>query len=130
MSLAITGIYAAVLGIMFIALRVNVIIERARSGISIMHQDNMVLAEKMRRFGNFIEVVPHALILMGIAETFGASPTWLHAIGGLLLLSRVIHPLGLDHANGKNPLRILSGLATTFAFATAIVFILWASFGG
>lgn len=129
MSLAITGIYAAVLGIMFIALRVNVIIERAKSGISIMHQDNMVLAEKIRRFGNFVEVVPHALILMGIAETFGASPAWLHAIGGLLLVSRVLHPFGLDHANGKNTLRIVSGMATTLSFAIAIIFVLWASFG-
>lgn len=129
MTLAITGIYAAILGIMFVALRVNVIIERAKSDISIMHQDNMVLAEKIRRFGNFVEVVPHALILMAIVETFGASALWLHAIGGLLLISRLLHPFGLDHTNGKNTLRIVSGMATTFSFATAIVFILWASFG-
>jgi uncharacterized membrane protein YecN with MAPEG domain len=129
MTLAITGIYAAILGIMFIALRVNVIIERAKSGISIMHQDNMVLAEKIRRFGNFIEVVPHALILMGIVETFGASALWLHAIGGLLLASRVLHPIGLDHTNGKNTLRIVSGMLTSVSFVVAIVFIFWASFG-
>ncbi len=129
MTLAITGIYAAILGIMFIALRVNVIIERARTGISIMHQDNMVLAEKIRRFGNFIEVVPHALILMGIVESFGASDVWLHAIGGLLLVSRVLHPIGLDHRNGNNVLRIASGMLTSLSFAAAIIYILWSSFG-
>ncbi len=130
MTLVITGIYAAVLGVMFIALRTNVIIERAKSGISILHQDNMVLAEKIRRFGNFVEVVPHALILMGIVESFGASATWLHVIGGLLLASRLLHPISLDHNNGKNPLRIVSGIMTSLSFVTAIVFILWASFAG
>ena len=130
MTFAITGIYAAVLGIMFIVLRLNVVIARAKSEISIMHGDNMILAEKIRRFGNFIEVVPHALILLGIVESFGASSTILHAIGALLLIGRILHVFGLDHKNGKNPLRIASGLLTTLSFALASGYILWSSFGG
>ena len=130
MTLAITGIYAAILGIMFVALRVNVIIERAKSGISIMHGDNMALAEKIRKFGNFIEVVPHALILLAITEAFGASSIWLHIIGGTLIASRILHPIGLDHTNGKNPIRIVSGMLTSISFVVAIVFILWSSFSG
>ena len=130
MTFAITGIYAAILGIMFIVLRINVVITRAKSGISIMHGDNMMLAEKVRRFGNFIEVVPHALILLAIAESFEASGAFLHTIGGLLLISRILHVFGLDHENSKNPLRIASGLTTTISFALASGYILWRSFGG
>jgi len=130
MTLATTGIYAAILGIMFIVLRINVTIERAKTGISIMHRDNMVLAEKMRRFGNFIETVPFSLILLAIVETTGASTTILHAVGGLLLASRVLHPFGLNSENGKNPLRIVSGLMTSLSFAIASGFIFWSGFGG
>jgi len=130
MTLVVTGIYAAVLGIIFIVLRINVTIERAKTGISIMHQDNMVLAEKMRRFGNFIETVPFALILLAIIETAGASTTILHGVGGLLVASRLLHPFGLNSENGKNPLRIISGLMTTLAFAISSGYILWSAFGG
>ncbi|MCF6320593.1 MAG: MAPEG family protein [Rhizobiaceae bacterium] len=130
MTLAITGIYAAILGIMFVVLRINVTIERAKTGISIMHQDNMVLAEKMRRFGNFIETVPFALVLLAIVETTGASTAILHSVGALLLASRLLHPFGLNAENGKNPLRIVSGLMTTLSFAIASGYILWTGFGG
>lgn len=123
MTLIITGIYAAALGVMFILLRTMVIVERAKSGISIYHDDNILLAEKIRRFGNFTEVVPHALILLAIAESFGASTLVLHGIGGLLLASRLLHPFGLSASNGKNPLRIVSGIMTSLSFVIAIVFI-------
>lgn len=120
MILTITGIYAAILGVLFIILRTVVIIERAKSGISIMYQDNMVLAEKIRRFGNFTEVVPLALILLAISEISGVPNYLLHGIGGALLISRILHPFGLDAENGKNPLRILSGVLTSLAFVMAI----------
>jgi uncharacterized membrane protein YecN with MAPEG domain len=120
MTLTITGIYAAVLGVLFVVLRTNVIIERAKTGISILHQDNVVLAEKIRRFGNFTEVVPLALILLAVSENSGVPIYMLHAIGGALLISRILHPFGLDAQNGKNPLRILSGILTSLAFVIAI----------
>jgi len=120
MTLTITGIYAAVLGILFVILRTLVIIERAKTGISIMHEDNMVLAEKIRRFGNFTEVVPLALILLAISEVSGVPAYLLHMIGTALLISRLVHPFGLNARNGKNPLRILSGLLTSAAFVIAI----------
>ncbi len=123
MILTITSIYAAILGLMFLAFRTMVTIERAKSGISILHQDNMVLAIKIRRFGNFIETVPLALILMGFAENSGASPVILHIIGVLLLASRILHPLGLNTENGAHPIRITSGIATIVSMLIAIIYI-------
>ena len=120
MDLTITGIYAAVLGVLFVVLRTAVIIERAKTGISILHQDNVILAEKIRRFGNFTEVVPLALILLAVCEASGVQTYLLHLTGGAFLISRFIHPFGLDANNGKNPLRILSGIMTSAAFVIAI----------
>ncbi len=128
MTFIITPIYAALLGFIFLALRIFVTIERAKSGISILMQDNMILAVKVRRFGNFIETVPFALILMGFVETSGANSLLLHTIGGLLLMSRILHPLGLNHDRGAHPLRIVSGMMTLGSVLIAMIYIFWHSF--
>jgi len=130
MIFAVTGFYAAILGMMFVVLRVYVTIERAKTGISILHGDNIVLAEKMRRFGNFIETVPFALILLAMVETAGASTALLHGVGAMLVASRALHPFGLTNENGKTVLRIVSGLLTIAVFALASGYILWAGFSG
>ena len=127
MTFTITPIYAALLGILMLILRTIVTVERAKSGISILTQDNMVLAEKVRRFGNFIETVPFVIILMGFTEVLGASSWLLHLIGGLLFASRLLHPIGLNHKKGAHPLRIASGMMTTASILGASLFILWHS---
>lgn len=128
MTLLITPTYAAVLGLLFIILRTLVTIERAKSGISILSANNMVLAEKVRRFGNFIETVPFVLILMALSE-LGGAPAWVvHTAGSLLMASRLIHPFGLNHQQGAHPLRIASGIMTLASILIPVIFILWRSF--
>ncbi|HHS82647.1 MAG TPA: hypothetical protein ENJ68_03925 [Devosia sp.] len=125
MILVITPLYAAVLALMFLVLRTMVTVERARSGISILTGNNTNLAVKSRRFGNFIETVPFALILMGFAEMEGTAPALVHGAGILLLVSRLLHPLGLHPEKGNHPLRILSGVLTMATFALGAAAILW-----
>lgn len=123
-----TAFYAALLAVLMIVLRTIVTVVRAKTGISIEHNGNMALAERIRWHGNFIENVPMALILMGAAETGGAPLMLLNASGGILLVSRLLHPLGLRHDNAKAPLRIISGIGTTLAMVLTIGFILWRQF--
>jgi uncharacterized protein len=125
MQLEHTALYAAILGLMMIVLRMIVTIMRAKTGISIEHNGNMALAERIRWHGNFIENVPMALILMGLAESGGASPTLLNASGIILVISRILHPFGLSHDNANAVLRIVSGLGTTLAILLCIGVILW-----
>jgi uncharacterized protein len=125
MQLQHTALYAAMLGLMIIVLRMIVTIMRAKTGISIEHNGNMALAERIRWHGNFIENVPMALILMGLAETGGASPTLLNASGVILIVSRILHPFGLKHDNAKAVLRIVSGVGTTLSILLCIGAILW-----
>ena len=91
--------------------------------------DNLVLARKIRIFGNFIEVVPHALILMAIVEAMGGRAEMLHAIGGLLVLSRVLLPFGLNPENGKTFARIAAGITATLSMGISIGFIFWRYLG-
>ncbi len=123
MALTITAMYAAVFGLFAIGLSTAVSIMRGKTGISILHGDDMALAERMRRFGNFIETVPLALILMAACELNSASSTWLHAIGGLLLAGRILHAFGLSHSDPKAVLRIFGGVASKVSMIIAIVYI-------
>ena len=50
---------------------------------------------------------------------------WLHAIGGLLLAARLIHPFGIIHDKPAAPARIAGALGTTLSMVMAIVVIIW-----
>ena len=51
---------------------------------------------RMRRHANFIEYVPYALILLGLAESLNSAHWLLHAAGIVLILSRLLHFYGLS----------------------------------
>ncbi|MFK5977598.1 MAG: MAPEG family protein [Rhizobiaceae bacterium] len=129
MTLHLTGVYASLLAIIGIYLSIMVSVMRGNKSISILHGDNMALAERMRRHGNFVESVPLVLILLGAVELGGASPNWLHAIGGILLVSRIIHPFGIDHQKPDAPARIIGTVGTQIATLIAVVFLIWSTLG-
>ena len=105
MPLHITAIYALALSLIgsYLAFRAGSL--RGKTGISIWYGDNQQLALEMRRHGNFVEFVPLTLILMSIVELNGISPWVLHAAGLLTVVSRILHPIGLDAQTLSNPLR-------------------------
>jgi uncharacterized protein len=124
----LTGLYAIPLAVLMIALSTHVTLLRASTGISILDGGNKQLAERIRRHGNFAETVPMVLLLMLISELLGATPIWLHAIGILLLVGRLFHPIGLRHDNPRAVPRILGGVATTAATLIAVICILMRTF--
>jgi uncharacterized protein len=129
MTFPITSAYAATLGLLAIFLSFHVIALRARTNVSLLDGDNPALRERIRRHGNFVEYVPLALILMALAEAGGATSTWLHVIGGVLLVSRLIHPFGIKHDNASAPARIIGASGTQISMFIAIMIIAWQHFG-
>ena len=123
MELEITSLYAVAATILFLVLTYRTIKMRAAKKISILHNGDMDLALRMRQHGNFIENVPLALILMAIAEVQGAGSIWLHTMGVLLIIARILHPIGLKIENPAHPLRILGGLGTHAAMLIAVYLI-------
>ena len=71
MTLQITALYAAILTLMYLALTYYVINGRVAADQSILHGDDMNLATKIRRHGNFAEFVPMALIVMAAGRKLG-----------------------------------------------------------
>jgi uncharacterized membrane protein YecN with MAPEG domain len=129
MTFQFTSAYAAVLGLVAIFLSFQVIRMRAKTKVSLLDGDNNALKECVRRHGNFTEYVPLALILMALAEAGGATAGWLHTIGGILLVSRLIHPFGIKHDNGAAPARVIGATGTQIAMLLAIGLIGWQHWG-
>lgn len=121
MPLATTALYAVVLTLIgsYLAFRVGSL--RGKTGISIWYGDNQQLALEMRRHGNFAEYVPLTLLLMAIVEINGISVWVLHAAGIPLVVSRILHPLGLDAETMANPLRGLGAGGTLLASLILVV---------
>jgi uncharacterized membrane protein YecN with MAPEG domain len=115
----ITGLYAAPLGVLMVALTIHAIMARAKSGVSLLDGGNPKVAEAMRRHGNFAEAVPMALLLMAIAELLGTGTTWLHAVGLLLLVGRVLHPFGITYDKPVTFARIAGASVTLLATLVA-----------
>ncbi|MBR9861974.1 MAG: hypothetical protein GYB24_00850 [Rhodobacteraceae bacterium] len=130
MPLPITSLYAAILALMLIVLTYYVILGRARSGISILHGEDMALATRIRQHGNFIEFVPMALIVMALAEFGGANSMALHIAGVLLVVARIAQPFGMHPEIATKPLRIIGGAGTHLSILISVALILTARFAG
>lgn len=125
MSFQITALYASIFAIMMIVLANMVSAMRTDSNISILHGDNMLLALRMRRHGNFIENIPMALIMMMLIESQGASVFWLHLMGIILVVARVLHVIGIDAERTISPLRLMGGIATQLCLVSAAGFLIF-----
>ncbi len=117
----ITTLYAALLGVVAIVLTAPVGRLRAKTNISIYDGGNMELATAIRRHANFTEHVPIALILLALIELGGAGSMLMHGLGASLLVCRILHPLGLEAADMKKPLRGIGAVGTLLVTLVAIV---------
>lgn len=127
MQVPITALYAGILAIYAIWLSSRAGLMRGKVGISILHGDNMELAEKMRRHQNFVEYVPITLILIGILELNGGNSIFLHGLGAALVIARVAHAKGLFHDNISHPLRALGAGGTALITIIAGIAAIWTS---
>ncbi len=113
----VTGLYAGILGVIYIGLSFMVIRKRLKNQIGVGHNKNEPLMRAIRVHANFAEYVPLALILMAIVELnslnpFEAAPLYLHGLGITLVLARVGHAYGLTKSIGTSPGRFGGTLAT------------------
>ena len=129
-DVVITPMYAAALGIVLLILSIRVVaVVRAKGGINYGDGGNADFTTVVRGQANFVEYVPLILILIAFAEAGGTSATYIHAMGGALLVGRIIHPLGLTQASGINPMRFIGTNLTWITLLASSVFVLMNQFG-
>ncbi len=114
--LDVTAFFAGILGLMLVALSVNVIIDRYSHRLSLGDGGHAYTNRKIRAQANFAEYVPFALILMGIGEISGTDKQILAYLGVLLVFGRISHAFSLlyfEPCHKKIIFRQI-GMASTF----------------
>jgi uncharacterized membrane protein YecN with MAPEG domain len=121
-ALPITAITAALLGLLYLVLSVQVIRARGATGTSLGDGSSGTIAAGQehtapllvaaRSHANFAEYVPLCLILIGLVELNGTRSWVVQALAALLVTARIIHPIGMGRKI-PNPFRA-GGAVLTF----------------
>lgn len=90
-----TAFYAALFAILYVGLSLWVVAGRVSTGILHGAGDDDPLLKRIRCHGNFAEYVPFALLLIALLEMLDARQTLLHALLLVLLIARLLHPIGM-----------------------------------
>ncbi len=98
---------------------------RSKQSISIGTGGNDLMERRMRAQLNFVENTPWVLILIAGIELAGKGSQWLAIVGGVYMLGRVLHGLGMDGAGPLEKGRMVGTLTTMLAqLGLAIVAVL------
>ena len=92
---ALTGLYAALLALVFAGLSIWVIAGRAKHRVHHGDGGNDDLNRRIRAHANFAEYVPMILLLVALLEAGGAGRGTVHALLLPLLAARLMHPIGM-----------------------------------
>ncbi len=91
----ITGLYAAILGLMLVVLILRVARRRLKYKVGLGDGGISDLGQAIRVHGNFVETVPILLILLLVMEE-NVFPAWgLHIFGTGIVISRLFHAYGI-----------------------------------
>ena len=125
MPLQITALYAGLLCIVGLTLAALVGRERGRTGASLGNSGDKRMIEAERRHMNWVEYVPFIILLLAIIELNGGPRWWLHALGSVLLVARIVHPFGIDHEHMMLWQRFVGIIGTFLVAVAAIATVLW-----
>lgn len=130
---SITALYLAVLALLYVALAIQVARLRQRDRAAFGDNGSRELRSAIRAHGNFVEYVPIITLMIGFLEMSGLPATRIHLLMGALLLSRLLHPLGMYAAPNTLQFRIgrVGGITLTFVLLIACaMMILWRAWTG
>lgn len=113
---AVTPLYAALCGLLLLALSCRVVYLRGRHGVRIGDGGHEDLQRAVRVHGNFVEYIPLLLLLLFLLELTRQAPVWvLHLLGALIFVGRILHALGVTMQHGhERSLPRIFGICCTF----------------
>ena len=92
---SITSAYLALLALLYTVLAVQVGRLRQRDRAAFGDNGSLQLRSAIRAHANFIEYVPIITLMVAMLEMSGLAAMWVHLLMGALLVSRLLHPLGM-----------------------------------
>jgi uncharacterized protein len=118
---SITSAYLGILALLYLVLGLQV--SRLRRGHRVLFGDgdNIKLRSAIRAHANFIEYVPIITLMVAMLEMSGLGATWVHLLMGALLVSRLLHPLGMYAAPNTLQFRVgrMGGITITYILLIA-----------
>jgi hypothetical protein len=124
----ITALYAGLLGLISLALAGLVVRTRTSENVIFGDGANVVLLQRIRVHGNFVEYVPLALLLMLVLELNGASALVMNCLGAALVIGRLLHAFGLSSSTGTTVGRFTGTVLTWLVILAASGLALYAYF--
>ncbi|MGB5131523.1 MAG: MAPEG family protein [Steroidobacteraceae bacterium] len=120
MKLLIPSIfYAGLLGLLLIALSINVVLARRRYRVRLGVGTEDGMQQAVRVQANFAEYVPFAVVLLVLSDLTRMPEAAVHVAGLLLVTSRLLHAWGLSHSPGRTFGRFF-GTAGTWIVITGL----------
>ena len=110
----ITPLYAAIFGLVFVALSIRTLRLRRKLKVALGDGEQPVLMKAARAHANFAEYVPISLLLIYFVETETNAAFWIHVLCIALLIGRLMHAYGVSQLEEDYRFRVI-GMTLTFA---------------
>lgn len=127
-ALQAAALWSGLLVLLMVGLAFRVIANRRRHRVLFGDGGVPQMTIAARAFGNAAEYIPvgvAVLILLALLET---PVLTVHMVGGVFLLGRLIHGLGLSHGAGPGPGRMIGMSLTVLALLAAAILLVVAAF--
>ncbi|MBU2873172.1 MAPEG family protein [Marinobacter salexigens] len=126
MIVPVTGVFAAVLGILMLVLSGHVVRFRLKYKKGMGVTDNPDFQAAVRAHGNLVEYAPIGLIMLGIAELNGVASGFIYWTGMTLVVGRLLHAWGMISGHGEEHIGRAIGIVMTWlAILAAAILLLW-----
>jgi uncharacterized protein len=120
-------LYAAVLGLILVALSAQVVLARRRHRVRFGTGEEDAMQQAVRVQANFTEYVPLAVLLLVFAEITGLPTAAVHGAGLLLVTSRIVHAIGLSRSPGLTFGRLYGTAGTWLTIVALSLWLLYAT---
>ena len=108
----VTALYAGLCGLLLLMLSVRVSQRRLVTKVGIGTGGDEELERRVRAHANLVENAPLALLLLFLIEQSGAASAYVHAVGALFVVARVLHAQGLSASAQRSASRFYGSLIT------------------
>lgn len=126
MIVPVTGVFAAVTGILLLVLSAQVVKFRLKYRKGLGVTDDRDFEAAVRAQANLVEYAPMGLLMLAIAELNGVASGLIYWTGMALVVGRILHAWGMINGRGgPHKARMIGILLTWLAILVAAVLLLW-----
>ena len=128
-ALNAAGLWSGLLVLLMVFLSFRTIFTRRRLAVSFGDGGHSELTAASRIFGNAAEYIPPCLVILVLLALLGFQPVWVHAIGGGMLLGRLLHAWGLSQPKQPSFGRVSGMILTQAALVVGAGALIGRAFG-